>query len=159
MAARAQRFGTPDAAITIRPVHENDIDDIATIERGVFNDPWSRRSFVDLVGARGVVFLVAEDSGAVVGYAIVLVAGVESELANLAVSRLVQRQGLGRRLLDEGLAQARARGCQEMFLEVRASNAAAIHLYNSAGFKAVGRRARYYARPIEDAIVMKSALK
>jgi ribosomal-protein-alanine N-acetyltransferase len=46
-----------------------------------------------------------------------------------------------------------------MFLEVRASNAAAIALYSGAGFQAVGRRVRYYARPVEDAIVMRMALK
>jgi ribosomal-protein-alanine N-acetyltransferase len=150
MATRAQKV-----AVTIRPAHESDLDDVAAIERAVFNDPWSRRSFTDLVNARQVLFLVATDSNSVVGYAIVLVAGPESELANLAVSRLVQQQGLGRRLLDEVLRQTQARGCKEMYLEVRASNTAAIHLYNSAGFEAVGRRARYYARPIEDAIVMR----
>jgi ribosomal-protein-alanine N-acetyltransferase len=154
MAARAQR-----AAVTIRPAHESDLDDVAAIERAVFNDPWSRRSFADLVNARQVLFLVATDSNSVVGYAIVLLAGSGSELANLAVSRLMQHQGLGRRLLDEALGQAQAHGSKEMFLEVRASNTAAIHLYTSAGFEAVGRRVRYYARPIEDAIVMKAVLK
>ena len=153
MAARAQR-----TAVTIRPAHESDLDDVAAIERSVFNDPWSRRSFADLVNARQVLFLVATDSNSVVGYAIVLLAGSESELANLAVSRLMQHQGLGRRLLDEAQGQARGRGSIEMFLEVRASNTAAIQLYTSAGFKAVGRRVRYYARPIEDAIVMRMAL-
>ena len=150
MALRAQ-----SESITIRPAREADLDDVAVIERAVFNDPWSRRSFADLVSAPGVLFLIAADINAVVGYAIVLLTGVESELANLAVARLVQHQGLGRRLLSQALETARARGCREMFLEVRASNAAAIALYLSAGFEAVGRRVRYYARPIEDAIVMK----
>ena len=148
------------AAIEIRPAQERDLDDVAAIERSVFNDPWSRRSFADLVDSRQVLFLVAEsDAGAVVGYAIVLVSGVESELANLAVTRLVQKQGLGRRLLNEAMDAARERGCAEMFLEVRASNAAAIALYSTAGFEAVGRRVRYYARPIEDAIVMRRGLR
>jgi ribosomal-protein-alanine N-acetyltransferase len=145
--------------IVIRPALEGDLDDVTAIERAVFNDPWSRRSFADLVNGRTVVFLVAEtDTRAVVGYAVVLLAGVESELANLAVARLTQRHGLGRRLLNEVVDQARDRGCREMFLEVRASNAAAIQLYSGAGFEAVGRRVRYYARPIEDAIVMRLAL-
>jgi ribosomal-protein-alanine N-acetyltransferase len=150
---------TRQAAVTIRPATADDLDDIAAIERAVFNDPWSRRSFVDLVDEHQVIFLVAVDDGAVVGYAIVLIAGVESELANLAVGRLLQRRGLGARLLDEAMSGARARGAVEMFLEVRASNAAAIRLYSSAGFQAVGRRVRYYARPIEDAIVMKAGLQ
>jgi ribosomal-protein-alanine N-acetyltransferase len=153
MAARAQANAT-----AIRPAHSNDLDDVAAIERSVFADPWSRRSFADLVDTQQVLFLVASDGNSIVGYAVVLVAGVESELANLAVSRIVQRQGLGRRLLAEAFNRARARGCEEMYLEVRASNDAAIGLYESSGFKAVGRRARYYARPIEDAIVMRTGL-
>jgi ribosomal-protein-alanine N-acetyltransferase len=80
-------------------------------------------------------------------------------VAILAVARLVQRQGLGRRLLHEALAAAGQRGCREMFLEVRASNDAAMRLYSSCGFEAVGRRVRYYVRPIEDAVVMKRALR
>lgn len=144
---------------TIRRAVDTDLDDIAAIERSVFNDPWSRRSFADLVHQRHVLFLVATDDRAVVGYAVVLTAGDESELANLAVSRLIQRKGVGAKLLDEAMAGARERGANEMFLEVRASNAAAIQLYSSAGFQAVGRRVRYYARPIEDAIVMRVVLK
>ena len=150
MATRA----TP-ASVTIRPAEEGDLDDVAAIERAVFNDPWSRRSFVDLVDHRNVIFLAAVDGRAVVGYAIVLIAGEESELANLAVARLMQKQGVGKRLLSEALDAVRERGGQEMFLEVRESNAGAIALYTAEGFKAVGRRVRYYARPIEDAIVMK----
>jgi len=145
--------------VTIRPAEEGDLDDVATIERAVFNDPWSRRSFVDLVGERQVVFLVAVDGNAVVGYAVVLLTPPESELANLAVSRLMQHQGLGRRLLSEVVGAARERGSKEMFLEVRASNTAAIALYSDEGFTAVGRRVRYYARPIEDAIVMRLDMK
>ena len=146
-------------AVTIRPATENDLDDIAAIERAVFKDPWSRRSFADLVHVSNVLFLVASDNDAVVGYAVVLSSGVESELANLAVGRLMQQRGVGRRLLQEATTAARQRECREMFLEVRESNTSAISLYSSAGFQAVGRRARYYARPIEDAIVMRKALK
>ncbi|HEX6944262.1 MAG TPA: ribosomal protein S18-alanine N-acetyltransferase [Gemmatimonadaceae bacterium] len=154
MAARAKL-----EAVTIRPAEDGDLDDVAAIERSVFNDPWSRRSFVDLVGERQVVFLVAVDGTAVVGYAIALLTPPESELANLAVSRLMQHQGLGRRLLVEVMSEAQGRGAREMFLEVRASNASAIALYSAEGFTAVGRRVRYYARPIEDAVVMRAALR
>jgi ribosomal-protein-alanine N-acetyltransferase len=145
--------------VTIRPARESDLDDVAAIERSVFNDPWTRRSFVDLVGQRQVVFLVAVDGKSVVGYAIVLLTPPESELANLAVSRLMQHQGLGKRLLRDVVSAARAQGGKEMFLEVRASNAAAIALYSGEGFTAVGRRVRYYSRPIEDAIVMRLDLR
>lgn len=151
--------GPAARSIVVRAATEDDLDEVAAIERDVFADPWSRRSFVDLVDAPGVVFLVAADSDGVRGYAVVLVAAPESELANLATARNRQRQGLGRRLLEEALGRARGLGCREMFLEVRASNEAALTLYRSAGFHAVGRRARYYARPIEDAVVMKAVLE
>ena len=146
------------AAATIRPAREADLDDVAGIERDVFADPWTRRSFADLVTGHHVEFLVAAQGKEVVGYAIVLISGVESELANLAVAKVKQQHGLGTKLLDEAKGAARRRGCQEMFLEVRESNKAAISLYTSEGFQAVGRRARYYARPIEDAIVMRAVL-
>jgi ribosomal-protein-alanine N-acetyltransferase len=154
MATRAQ------PAVLLRAARTTDLDEVAAIERAVFKDPWSRRSFVDLVDAPNVLFLVAEaDAQSVVGYAVVLIAAGESELANLAVSRLMQKQGLGRRLLGEAMEQARSRGARKMFLEVRESNAPALTLYGTAGFEAVGKRARYYARPIEDAIVMRAVLR
>jgi ribosomal-protein-alanine N-acetyltransferase len=48
-------------------------------------------------------------------------------------------------------------GAEEIFLEVRESNAAARALYAGFGFREVGRRARYYSRPVEDAIVLRAA--
>lgn len=144
--------------IEVRVATERDLDAVATIERALFADPWSRRSFGGLLGASNVVLLVAAAGEAVVGYAVVLLAAPESELANLAVTRLVQRRGVGRRLLAAGIAAACERGCGEMFLEVRASNAAAIALYESVGFRAVGRRSRYYAQPTEDAVLMRATL-
>ncbi len=149
---------TGDGELTIRAAGPLDVDAIASIERSVFADPWSRRSFVDLVASPEVHFLVAVAGGAVAGYAIVLMAAEQSELANLAVARLLQGRGVGRRLLERAIELTRERGCTEMFLEVRASNASAIHLYSTVGFTAVGRRIRYYARPIEDAIVMRAPL-
>lgn len=148
-------MSTQSTALAIRPAREEDLDDVAALECAIFNDPWSRRSFADLVNRSGVVFLVASDGHAVVAYSIVLIAGEECELANLAVARLLQRQHLGARLLRDAIDAAAAQGCTEMFLEVRASNLAAISLYTAAGFTPVGRRVRYYARPIEDAIVMR----
>jgi ribosomal-protein-alanine N-acetyltransferase len=150
--------GDGSGLVAIRPADPGDLDAVASIERSVFADPWTRRSFVDLVAAPQVHFLVAVTDGTVAGYAIVLMAAEQSELANLAVARLLQGRGVGRRLLERAILLTLDRGCTEMFLEVRASNASAIHLYSNIGFKPVGRRVRYYARPVEDAIVMRAPL-
>jgi ribosomal-protein-alanine N-acetyltransferase len=145
--------------VEIRAAREDDIDAVAAIEREVFADPWSRRSFADLILSHHVVFLTAARGDRVVGYSLVLVAGLDSELANLAVDRDAQGLGVGRRLLGEACRAARARSALDMWLEVRASNAAALALYEGARFARVGRRARYYTKPVEDAIVMRLDLR
>jgi ribosomal-protein-alanine N-acetyltransferase len=45
-----------------------------------------------------------------------------------------------------------------MTLEVRESNSAALALYASRGFAAVGRRRRYYRDPIEDGLLLRADL-
>ena len=45
-----------------------------------------------------------------------------------------------------------------VFLEVRESNAVALHLYAVLGFIPVGRRRRYYRLPIEDAVILRAAV-
>ena len=54
-------------------------------------------------------------------------------------------------------------GAEQIFLEVRAGNRAAIALYETSGFAAIGRRIAYYPpthpqAPREDALVMRRAL-
>lgn len=75
----------------------------------------------------------------------------ENEILNLAVDPAVRRAGVARALLEDALARTKG----TWFLEVRASNTAAIRLYESAGFERAGRRPNYYQGPAEEAIVMR----
>jgi ribosomal-protein-alanine N-acetyltransferase len=75
----------------------------------------------------------------------------ECEILNLAVSPDFRRQGMGRALVKSLLATFAG----TVFLEVRASNQAAIDLYKSLNFQVVSRRPEYYTSPPEAAIVMK----
>jgi ribosomal-protein-alanine acetyltransferase len=77
----------------------------------------------------------------------------EWELENVVVGSAARRQGLGRRLLEELMAQARQSRGEAVFLEVRESNEPARALYRKLGFGEVGRRKAYYADPPEDAIL------
>lgn len=145
--------------LVLRSATTDDIDAIVAIERSAFSDPWSPRSFRGLLDSPNVVFEVAETPAhPVVGFAIVYLAGFEGDLANLATVAAVRRQGVGRRLLRHTLALARERGGRVIFLEVRESNTAARALYESEGFVEVGRRAKYYARPVEDALILRTEL-
>lgn len=79
------------------------------------------------------------------GAALLLDAGDDAELVNLAVDAAVRRRGLGRAILRFGLASARNRGANRIVLEVAADNRPAMRLYVAMGFVQVGRRRGYYA--------------
>lgn len=130
---------------------------IAAIERGVFTDPWSARDFRDCV-VSDTVFLVAEEEGGVAGYLIAHDAAGEGEILNLAVAPARLRRGIGRALVQEALAVLAGRGVSEVYLEVRETNGAARALYGGFDFREVGRRARYYRRPVEDAVVLRAVI-
>ncbi len=142
--------------LVIREASTDDVPAVARIERESFSDPWPAASFLDLVGRAEVIFLVAEGgNGEVAGYAIVYVADMDADLANIAVRTARRGSGLGRQLLRAAREAARGRGVRVLFLEVRESNAAARRLYSGEGFVEVGRRSRYYVRPVEDALILR----
>ena len=82
----------------------------------------------------------------------------EAEILNLGVSPTWRRSGIGRALINEMITRLRERGISSVFLEVRESNEGAQRLYQSLGFKEVGRRRRYYRRPTEDAVILKARI-
>ncbi len=130
---------------------------MGAIEREVFSDPWSANDFTECVST-GVPFLVAERRGVVAGYVVAHSAADEGEILNLGVAAAHRRHGIGRELVERALAELTARGVRTVYLEVRASNAAARRLYEALGFAEVGRRSRYYRRPVEDAVVLSAKL-
>jgi ribosomal-protein-alanine N-acetyltransferase len=89
------------------------------------------------------------------GYVVAWFAAGQGEIANLAVDPDVRGRGLGSALLDAALEEARRQHTEEVFLEVRDSNARARQLYESRGFVEVGRRRKYYRRPVEDAVILR----
>ena len=130
---------------------------VHAIEQAAFSDPWSARDFRECV-ASDVVFLVAAAPEGIAGYVIAQDAADEGEILNLAVAPARHRGGIGRALVERVLVTLAGRGAQRVFLEVRESNAAARALYATLGFQEVGRRTRYYRRPVEDAIVLRAAI-
>ncbi|HUR92500.1 MAG TPA: ribosomal protein S18-alanine N-acetyltransferase [Gemmatimonadaceae bacterium] len=143
------------SGLVLRPAGVADLPEVAAIELACFRDPWPQQSFEAFVGRPGATFIVAEGrKGGVAGYAVLLRAADEAEVLNLAVPEDARRRGVGRALLDRLLHEARADGARTIYLEVRESNAAARGLYQSHGFVEVGRRRRYYQRPVEDALIL-----
>ncbi|HVE11958.1 MAG TPA: ribosomal protein S18-alanine N-acetyltransferase [Elusimicrobiota bacterium] len=135
----------------LRPAREEDLDALAAIEKLWPTAPgWSRAQFAEELGRAGSVLLVADDGGAV-GYACMWLVAGEAQVLNIAVAPAAARRGVGRALLAALLE--RARGAARATLEVSEPNLAARRLYEGAGFRVVGRRAKYY-NDGSDAILM-----
>jgi len=132
-----------------------DLERVVAIERAAFTDPWSRKAFLELL-AQPHVRAVAVDGpdGLLAGYAMASVVADQGEILNLAVDPDSRRRGLGHMLLTSLLDMFRREGAGAVYLEVRQSNAAALHLYQGAGFRQVSTRRAYYRNPTENALTM-----
>jgi ribosomal-protein-alanine N-acetyltransferase len=144
--------------LLIRRAGLADVPAIWAIEKASFPSPWSRWSFLAELGQQHSHTLIAGPSPPqpwqTWGYLIFWVVLDEMHILNLAVHPDHRRRSIARRLLAEALAQARTLGAELAWLEVRPSNRAALALYESFGFKAVGRRPRYYDDTQEDALLL-----
>ena len=142
------------AMISFREMTPEDAAAVEEIERASFAVPWSRRAFWEEAANERTLYLVARMDGEIVGYAGAWIILDEAQITNVAVAPEKRGQGIGRRLMDEMMARAKARGASRMTLEVRPSNEAALTLYKSCGFLDYGRRPRYYQDNGEDAVIM-----
>ncbi len=136
----------------------HDAPGIARLEEEIFKDPWSWRSISDLITSEGAMCFTAQDEGGrVVAYVIGRLIPPEGEIYRVAVAPEYRRRGVAYRLLDYAVKTSRGRGLENIFLEVRSENVAAIKLYSAYGFTEVGRRRGYYRNPPDDAIIMLKA--
>lgn len=115
---------------------------------------WPEASVREVLEWEGILGLVSEVRGEVVGFLIGRQVRDEAEVLNLAVAPVNRRMGGGGALLRTAVAEFRKRGVNRVFLEVRESNAAGIAFYAKHSFSKVGRREGYYRDPVEAAIVM-----
>ena len=139
----------------LRDMTEADLDAVLRIERAVHAHPWTPGNFSDALRSN-YLCKVYEEENEMLGFAVLMLAVDEAELLDIAIGSQHQRQGWGRKLLEEMMVLARRRDMRRMVLEVRASNAAAIGLYRGAGFTDIGLRRDYYPAKNgrEDAMLM-----
>lgn len=150
------------APVMWRPLRHGDVTYVAALEAQIHAAPWTAGNFDDALAA-GYSARVGEREGRIVAYGVLMLAPGEAQLLNLSVVPDARRQGVGSELLARFLDDALRLGAEQVFLEVRVSNTAAIALYECAGFVRVARRAHYYppgraSTAREDALVMRRVI-
>jgi ribosomal-protein-alanine N-acetyltransferase len=132
-----------------------DVDAVARIEAASFPLPWTRAHFRHELERNPLsVNRVFRRDGAVIGYASVWIIDHELQINKIAIDGTLREKGLGRLLMERLLELAAKSRCRRITLEVRPGNTPARALYESLGFREVGRRADYYG-PREDAILLR----
>jgi ribosomal-protein-alanine N-acetyltransferase len=139
-----------------RLTDEGDLDAIVALEEQSFTNPWSRDTLVWELRNSDVTFLyvLRLDDRTPVAFCVCWMLLDELHVNPVAVAPAHRRQGLATRLLQHVLSEAAARGVTRATLEVRASNEAALRLYERLGFKVTARRPGYYTQPDEDALIL-----
>lgn len=130
--------------ITFRDMQPSDAPALYKIECEAFSAPWSISSLTALACAPNAVARVALCGGEIVGYYSLYRSFEEGDINNIAVRSDLRGQGIGTLLMQDMLATCKQKGIDRLFLEVRASNAPAIALYEKFSFKQYSIRKKYY---------------
>ncbi|MEE9331112.1 MAG: ribosomal protein S18-alanine N-acetyltransferase [Methylophilaceae bacterium] len=139
----------------LRPMLEEDLDAVMQIEPTLYSHPWTRGNFIDSITSGHSAWVMMLE-GKIIGYTVVMSVLDEATLLNISIVATYQKQGLGRVLLQSIVDRAKVFNILNIFLEVRANNAAAIALYEHMGFVEKSIRRGYYPTKDgrEDAILM-----
>jgi ribosomal-protein-alanine N-acetyltransferase len=157
----------------IRDATTRDLPGILEIERLAFDNPWSLDAFereLLLPFSRMIVAIqpstrtavrtapqFASEDASLIGFLCRWIVADECHILNVAVHPQMRQQGIGKRLMQHALAEARTKNIQVITLEVRRSNLAARGLYRKLEFQERRLRRNYYGQG-EDAIVMELKL-
>lgn len=153
---------------TFRPFRPEDLDRVMHINKMCLPENYTSYFFMDLYKRFPNTFVVAEQSRQIVGYVMCRIEmgmpplglfglNKRGHVISIAVLPEHQRKGIGRALMEEAMLGMRSYNARECYLEVRASNIAAIRLYEKLGFEILRNLHGYYADG-EDAYVMRKKL-
>ncbi len=140
---------------SLRPCERRDVTELLAIEEAQFPEPWTKGMLLDEISNTETRrYTVAVEDGRIVGYLGVMFVLDELHVNTIGTLPGHEGRGIASSLLDDALADAKARGITRATLEVATSNERAQRLYFRYGFKPVGVRKNYYERTHEDALVL-----
>lgn len=131
-----------------------DLDDVLTVERESFSDPWDRDSFRSDIDSPHVIALAVHRQKHCVGYLSCIALDDYGYIANIAVVERCRSLGLGRKMLDDLKQRLLKLGIEAIVLDVRTANTQAIRFYEKYGFAVITRRKGFYTNPPDDSFTM-----
>lgn len=142
--------------MNVRPLFESDIA-FLTSACGDFPDAWNEEMLLSAFRAGNFYGFIAEETenGKTfsVGFITYSMNIDTADLQDLYVREDFRKGGVGYALLLNFIDDAKKRGAEKLFLEVRESNLPAIRLYEKAGFTFLSVRRKYYSDG-ENAVVL-----
>ncbi len=140
--------------LVIKPLTEEYVDQVCVLEEEAFSMPWHRESFLEMILNKDACYLVGIwDHEVVASCGLRNIVG-DGEITNVVTAGSMRGKGFGRQMLLKLMEEGTKMGVEAFTLEVRKSNDAAIHLYESLGFVTEGIRKNFYEEPTEDALIM-----
>lgn len=141
-----------------REMIEEDIPVVVKLENKCFKEPWNEKDCLNELNENPFShgWLLIDDE-IVVGYAFLWETFEMAQLARIGVDPQYRKKGYGNQLLKALCERASEQACEFMTLEVRESNAPALHLYTKNDFVQVNVSKGYYPDG-ENAIVLTKAL-
>ena len=138
--------------VDYRRMKVEDLNRVLEIEKALFTDAWSAKSFLHDIENKKYSFpYILEIDDTIMGYTVCWYFDNELHIGNVAVDHKYQGKGYGKLLIQKIFDSFPQ--CSRLFLEVRASNRRAINLYKRMGFNILTTRRSYYPNG-EDAIIM-----
>lgn len=142
-----------------RPIESRDLESVLAIQSASPEvAQWTLWDY-NRVAQGEMAGWVAAENEEIFGFLVARRVASDIEILNFAVRPDARRRGIGGILLQAALAWGAELHAEKALLEVRASNSAALQFYEKRGFEAVGRRPKYYAAPIEDALLLAAAIR
>ncbi|MBQ6380561.1 MAG: ribosomal protein S18-alanine N-acetyltransferase [Clostridia bacterium] len=139
----------------IEQLKKEHIPQLCKLEQQCFGAvAWNKSAFESELEKDDALFLCALAEDAVIGCAALNNAAGQGFISKVMVAPAFRRQRVAQALLEQMSRLAKEKGMYELTLEVRASNAAAIALYETCGFEKLGIRRKFYRLPQEDAVIM-----
>ena len=150
--AERERAQEPNNII-YRRMRPEDVPFISKLEEETFSMPWSADSFLEMISKDDARYYVAEMDGKLLGGCGLLMIAGEGNITNVVIAPEARNQGVGTEMLKHLMEEGNREGITAYTLEVRVSNAAAIHVYEKLGFVSEGIRPGFYEKPTEDAMI------